>query len=328
MPSANVRTPWPLTRMNPIYPGQFGILGTANETGLRNDCNGAVFYVDPNYPGVVDARAGTDPIAPLATITAALAKCQSYHNDVIVVMPGDTWQYGAGASRTTAIVEDVTVTVHGVRIMGVSPSGALGVEWQPATAAGVACTVSAMDVLIEGFLFEGFRGIGAGGTAIDAEWDGATLYGENLTVRHCFFSGDIDIGIQLEYVWNAYIHHNVFQECDVHGIYVDQAGSGSAYLAITDNWFQNCAAAMSVRLLDDSQVMRNTIYNSNAQGAALATDEGIDTTGGSSNLIADNFFSCLLPVPANGDYVDLNTSAASDAWINNHCMDGDTITNP
>ena len=42
----------------------------------------------------------------------------------------------------------------------------------------------------------------------------------------------------------------------------------------------------------------------------------------------DNFFSCLLPVPANGDWNDLNTAAATDAWMGNYCMNGLAVTNP
>ena len=64
------------------------------------------------------------------------------------------------------------------------------------------------------------------------------------------------------------------------------------------------AAAVAMALLggcDDNHVSRNEIYNSNAQGAGAAANEGINTTGGSHNMVCGNSFSCLLPVPANGD---------------------------
>jgi len=326
MPAANVRFPLPLVRQNPWFPGQLGgVPGVDNETGLRTHPTGTVFYVDPNHVDAHDQRDGTDPNAPLATVAAALSKCQDYHGDVIVVGANDAWQYGEGVNYATPITENVEVTVHGVRIIGVSPSGALGVCWMPSDVGQVLITVSAMDVLIEGFCFMGST---YGGTAIYAEWDGATLFGENLTVRHCFFDDDIDIAIQLEYAWNNEIHDCIFQECDTYGIYVDPAGSGASDNRIHDNWFQDCGAAMALQGCVDSVIYRNFIYNSNAQGAALATDEGIDTTGGARNLVFDNWFSCLLPVPANGDWNDLNTSAATDAWVGNHCMDGLAVANP
>jgi hypothetical protein len=79
---------------------------------------------------------------------------------------------------------------------------------------------------------------------------------------------------------------------------------------------------------DNNHIHRNSIYNGNAQGGAAATNEGINLTGGGDNQVFDNYFSCLLPVPANGDWDDLNTGAATDAWIGNHCMNGLATTTP
>lgn len=328
MPGSHVRVPMPLTRLNPWFPGQVGgVEGTDEETGLRVHPTGTVFYVDSNYPGADDGRDGTDPTAPLLTVEAALAKCQDHRGDMIVVGANDAWQYGGGAADyTTEIAESVTVDVQGVTIRGLAPSGALGVEWEPAAAGETCITVHALDVLIEGFCFMA----PSGGNAIYAEWDGSDLFGENLTVRHCFFGEDVDTAIQLEYAWNSEIYDCIFQYCDEYGIYVDPAGSGAAYNRIHDNIFHNCAKAIAGRGLEDSQIWHNFFFNTDAQGGAAATDVFIDLTnvGASRNIVADNYFSCLLPVPANGDYDDTCTAGTTDAWINNHCMDGPTVDNP
>lgn len=328
MPSSRVRWPLPLNRLNPWYPGQMGVEGGWTETGLRQHCTGAIFYVDPNFPGASDQRDGTDPTDPLLTVAAALTKCQAYRGDTIAVMANNDWYYGNSADGyTTVIAEEVTVSVPGVRIVGVSPSGALGPMWTPASDGGTCITVAALDVLVEGFVFtEGNTYTGC--NAIYCEWDGATLFGENLTVRNCVFDDTVDVAIQLEYSWFCDIHHNSFIQCDAHGIYVDPAGSGIAYTRIEDNIFHDCDVAMALRQADDCQIARNLIYNRNAQGAAAAANEGIDTTGGARNMVVDNYFSCLLPVPANGDYDNLNTAAATDAWVGNHCMNGLAVTNP
>jgi len=328
MPSTDVRFPgvFPLTRLNTLFPGQFGILGTANETGLRMHPTGTVFYVDPNYTGVSDNRDGTDPLAPLQSVATALTKCQAYRGDVIYVMANNSWQYGNSADGyTTAIVEEVEITVPGVSIIGVSPSGQ-GVYWNPTRNGGTCITVSAIDCTIEGFFFT--EGASSGCDGIYAEWDGTTLFGENLTVRHCTFDDTVATAIQLEYSWNCEIAYNLFKECSVAGFYLDPAGSSAAYISLHDNAFQNCAVAMACQGLEDSQIWGNLIYNGNAQGAGVATDEGLDTTGGNSNIVAGNWFSCLLPVPANGDWDDLNTANASDAWIGNGCLNGPNTTNP
>ena len=329
MPSANVRLPLPLVRQHPWYPGQVGgVPGADAETGLRTHCTGTVFYVDPNYSGANTLRDGTNPTAPLSTITAALANCGDYQGDVVLVMQNDAWQYSPNASYTTAIVEDVTCTKHGVAIIGASPSGALGPVWQPATAAGTTLTVHGCDVLVEGFCFDGYVLGGAGGNGILAEWGAPPLWGDNFSVRHCFFSDTIDIAIQLEYAWNCYITNNVFQECDTAALYADPAGSAPSNCRIANNWFHDCALAISMTELEDSEIIGNRIYNSNAQGGGAATDEGIDTALGARNLIANNWFSCILPAGAPGDVDDFCSGSASDAWIGNFCSNGMLVTTP
>ncbi|HUX76682.1 MAG TPA: hypothetical protein VMY40_08600, partial [Anaerolineae bacterium] len=120
MPSADVRWPMPLTRLNPFYPGQMGVAGTDTETGLRMNCTGTVFYVDPNYPGVSDARDGTNPTDPLLTVAAALTHCQPYRGDVIAVMANALWVHADHTlGYATPIREEVIVTVPGVSIVGV-----------------------------------------------------------------------------------------------------------------------------------------------------------------------------------------------------------------
>jgi len=334
MPATNVNWGPPLLRLNPWFPGQAGgVPGTDSETGIRLSATGAIFYVDPNYPGASDQRDGTNPTAPLLTIATALTKVQPQRGDIILVGSNDYWYYAPGGTGistdyVTPISEEITIpyTASGVRIIGAS-AGTMGVMWQPASNGGTCITNHAIDVIIEGFVFT--EGDYTGCDAIVSEWDGATMFGENLTVRHCTFDDTVDVAIALEYAWYNDIHDNVFWQCDEYGIYVDVAGSGIAYSMIHDNKFHDCAIAVSLLGgCDNNEVYGNSIYNSSAQAAAAATNEGINTTGGSRNQVFNNWFSCLLPVPANGDWDDLNTAAATDAWINNHCMNGLAVTNP
>ena len=50
--------------------------------------------------------------------------------------------------------------------------------------------------------------------------------------------------------------------------------------------------------------------------------------GGDRNFVYDNWLSCAMTGGGAGDYDDLNTSAGSDAWVANWCMNGMAITNP
>jgi len=331
MGAYNVRTPLPLVKLKTLYPGQMGVNESDVPEGLRTGTEGKVIYVDPNYIGATTNPDGTDPQCPLSTVASALARCQDFRGDIILVMANDGWQYGPGTTdRTSIIAENVTVTVHGVSIIGVAPSSPVGVIWRPATAGGVACKIEALDVRVEGFAFcESLVGAG-GGTGVFAEWDGSDYYGDNPVVANCYFGEGLDIGIQLEYVWNAIIERCAFHEIG-YGIYCDPAEDGFGYSDIRGCWFQDCssgAIAAAATGCDENRVKDCTVFNASAQGGAAATNEGFDFTNGDDNMVADCYFSCLLPVPANGDIDDLCSAGATDAWVANHCMNGLVVVNP
>ena len=325
MPAANVRWPAPLTRFPTLWPGQMGVPGTDNDRGERMHCTGEVFYVDPNYPGVSDARDGTSPTDPLRTVATALTKCQPYRGDVIVVGASSAWYYAEGgqgwptAQYTTTISEEVEVTVSGVRLVGLQ-SSPLGVMWTPASNAGTCITVSAMDTVIEGFVFtEGATYTGC--DAIYCEWDGTTILGENLTVRNCVFDDTVDTAIALEYSWYCDIHDNVFWECDEYGIYVDPLGSGARYVLIHRNHFHNCAtAAISMANVDADE---NHIYWNSIYGDAAGTNNFINLTGASGNLVDHNTLACSI-----AQYDVTCSDGTSGAWIENFCINGPTTANP
>ena len=326
MPSADVRYPMPLTRLNPVMPGQFGVPGAWTETGLRMHSTGAVFYVDLNHPDTNDQRDGTDPTAPLETVATALTKCQAYRGDVIAIMANDAWEYGGVSDYNTIISESVTVDVPGVRIVGVSQSSSFGVYWRPATAAGTCITVEAIDVLVEGIAFMG-RG---GGTGVHAVWttDGE---GDNLTVRHCFFDDVLTHGITLDESWYCDIHHNEFDHPD-YGIYTNPATMTSpAYGQIHHNFFNTCdVSAISLEDADRMHIYENSIYNFDAASgdAGTAADCLIDLTTGSRNQVHHNTLPCVLPAGVAWDYDATCTAGANDAWIQNFTRDGQTVSNP
>lgn len=319
MPSANVRYPPPLTRLNPFYPGQPGVPGTDAETGLRTDTNGTVFYVDPNAVGVSDQRDGTNPIEPLQTVATALTKCTAYANDVIVVSMNSAWEHGNQAvGRATPVREEVTVSVPGVKIVGLAPSSSLGVVWEPVTASGTMITVNAMDILIEGFCFhDDTLGLG-NATAITAAWD-APPYGDNLTVRNCFFGEDLDYGITLDFSYYVDIHGNYFDNIQVAAIHnLDVAGDPD-YARIHDNQFLDCTAAINLPGTGACAIYRNLIY-----GSGAGTNNFINLTGGASNTVCQNVMSCTL----GAQYTATCTAGAGDAWIHNYLMNGVTTGNP
>jgi hypothetical protein len=211
-----------------------------------------------------------------------------------------------------------------VAIIGAHTSP-LGTYWT-APSAGAACiVVNALDVIIQGFAFQA----DTNGTCISAEWDGVTLWGENLIVRSCYFDDQWDTAIALEFSWNCHFYNNVFQTCDEYAIYVDPAGSGVAYLSIHNNWFLDLGTtALLLSDCADSDIHHNTFFNEIAQNGGPSPDVFIDTAAGNRNSVHHNTMSCILPAVANGDYDDVNSAAASDSWVHNYLMNGVSVTNP
>jgi hypothetical protein len=317
MPASNVNWPVPLVRFPTLWPGQFGVPGTDHNRGERVHCTGEVFYVDPNFPGVSDQRDGTSPTDPLATVTAALAKCQPYRGDTVAVMASNYWPLGADATQgyTAHITEDVIVSVPGVRLVGVFPSSPVGVPWVPGTTGGTCITINAVDVLIEGFSFldTGFNNA----TGIHAVWNGAPDYGDNLTVRHCHFNSTLDYGIRLTFSYYAHIYDNRFQGVVVTAIN-DETASDSDYILIHDNLFSDCANAIKLPGVSYGDIHANRIF-----GDGTGTNNFVDLTGGNANIVADNWLGCTI-----GEYDTTCSDATSGSWVNNHCENGDTTLPP
>lgn len=285
-----------------------------------------VFFVQPNSVQATDlGNTGEDPQTPFATVEAALARCQDNRGDTILVGGNDAWIYGGGSAWRTPVTENVIVTVEGVHIIGVS-ADPLGVPWITAAAAGVCLTIHAMGVEVAGFLFDG-DGASQG---IALLWDGVDYYGENAHIHDCFFSADLDEGITMEFSWNNHIHDCIFQECDDYGIYCDPAEDGFAYCQIIDCEFHDCGVAIEADAsgCDENRIKRCDVYNTAAEAAGVATEEGFNFGNGAHNKVIDCTFSCLLPVPANGDIDDLCTGGATDSWIKCWCTDGPIVATP
>jgi len=278
-----------------------------------------IFYVDPNNAQAVDAgNLGEDPTVPLATVDAAVTLSRAYRGDTIVVGPNDAWQYAAGI-RNTSIVETLIIpaTKGGIRIVGAS-TNPLSVMWEAVVADDFCITVRACDVLIEGIGFTGNNGVACNG--VYAEWDGVTLYGENMTVRNCVFDDGIDIAIQLEFSWYFQIYNNWFAQCDEYGVYADAGGSGAALGVITGNWFQDCGTA-DIALLAGSD--DNSVHGNRVMGNAAGTNNLINLTAGTDNIVTDNYLGCTI-----AQYDTTCSDATSGAWLHNHCTDGSPVAPP
>jgi hypothetical protein len=193
------------------------------------------------------------------------------------------------------------------------------------TAHDYAITVLATDVVIEGFAFTGLLDMGG----IYARWNGLTEWGDGLTVRHCLFDDPCETAINLEFVYYADVHDNVFSHVQDYGVYADAAKSAPAYGYIYRNLFDDVGTtAIELDEASHMDVHHNRFYNHTAAGGGAAPNVFINLGNGSQNLVSENVQSCILPLAGVGDWDDCNSGGAADAWAGNVLLNGVNVTNP
>jgi len=306
------------------YPQKQQVLGFGAETGEQarsfGPAGAKIFYVDPNNVQAVDwGNPGEHPDVPLATVQAAITLCRDHAGDTIIVGANDDWQYSPG--HKTAIQETVIIphTKGGIRIVGGGPNP-LACNWQVLVNT-VGITVNATDVEIEGFVFDG------AGTGVLLEWNGTTKYGENAVIKNCVFK-DLAGGIQLEYAWYNAIDGCTFENV-TKAILSLVGGSGFDFTQIKNSYFVDCGKAIeALGGCEYNEIAFNTFYNDDAQAGNAATNDGVNTTGGSHNTVHNNVFSCVMPAAHAGDWDDFNTGAVTDAWVHNQLTNGIAVTTP
>ena len=315
----------PVIREPAFYPGQLGVRGSDVESGLRWRGSGIVLYVNNVHPGRSDSNDGTNPNAPLITISQAftnLAALQARHiadgsldgvNSYIIVEPGTYAEsltiaattmpdygvlMGGGNGRYPVIWDDaatdcLTITAYGWRVSGFHfrPANAFaGVKLSRPSGSGAEGTV------IENCFFDGQWS----GTGFGVAFDGAPA---NCTIQDCRFAefatgGGAGITVTDTSIADPYQTHitlNTFQECN-ECITRDCAG-GWNQTAIWHNVFVDGTVDASFPTVN-------------------GTDMFIDMRGGSNgtNKICSN---CLGGVYSHGGGYYEHAGAADEWWGNN-----------
>jgi hypothetical protein len=295
--------------------------------------------VDPNHPAASDQYTGLSASAPVRTVGRALAQCEPYSGDAILVMHNGGWTYASGVSgRDDPIQEAVIVTVPGIRILGVTPDSSLGVPWISTADNQTLITVRAMDVLIEGFCF--WSPAYTGCTGISAMWDGASgYYGENLTVRRCYVY-KLDYAIKLDYTWNCRVVNCRFEGMDTAAIHNPSVYGEPDYTTIQDCVFLENLADVGLAdcdhclietntFMDVTEAIKitdgdyNTIVTNSIEGDPTGVNNYINLTGGGNNLVGSNLLACTI-----AQYDTTCSDATSGSWVANQCTNGPTTAPP
>lgn len=316
----------PLTRLNPFYPGQWGVPGSDSNLGLRSLPLSSVYYVDVLHPLANDLNDGTSPDAPLATVQAAVDKVQNAYDVILVRSMGiesvDTRVYGVGPSN-----------VRLIGVAGADEKSLNGVYW--ASPAGEPCiTVRAPGWRIEGFRF----GPGVNGIGVEIPMTGAPGVDVNAIpifthIENCYFyganrgAGDAAYGIRM--YGGAY-------EITIKGCRFEFfSRAPGAAIGVTDSSFANpyrimiedCYFAENTVHIDcnigaargfNSSMIKNCVFSGRAAspGASLTnqlTGPAIDLTGGTGNFVTGNKLGGIYRLPAAGDYVP----GTNDFWVGN-----------
>jgi len=298
----------PLTKLKPFYPGQWGILGSDSPLGLRTDTRGSVFYVDSGHARANDANTGTDPDAPLMTITRALVRCTTNANDFILVR------------QLTNALETfpINITKNRVHLLSTFYRYGHGPEIRPvADTAGI--TLNADNVEIAGFEISGGNTNGCIASGTLATW--------GADIHHCRFAFQAltpQDGIRMDGAvdkphWT--IHDNWFGDKIVRdGIRIDQNSTRSE---IWGNHFRQGAASgvgiNLVTLCTDIYAIHDNVFRvvGATQGDAITCN--INST---NCMFFGNQAMCLGANPAQNPYIDLGTNDWGVNWA------GDVVIYP
>lgn len=139
----------PMTRVQPMWPGQMGVPGSDLANGLRLFPQGVTLYVDVNHHDKSNAHDGTDPEHPLATIQGAVTKLGTMQTAGVHV-EGSVIYVAEGNYTESVITPTATVGPNFVSLVGLG--GTRSPYWVSAAA-----TDPCLDIRAQGWRVTGFR---------------------------------------------------------------------------------------------------------------------------------------------------------------------------
>jgi hypothetical protein len=145
------------------------------------------------------------------------------------------------------------------------------------------------------------------GTTGDPDW---------LVVRDNIFTA-CATAMDLDDTDYMVIERNQILQCPT-GITLD----GASYAKVKDNVI-NTTVANGVVAISGQGAAECTIHGNVLHGDPTGTDNLIDLSGGSNNMVSDNYLSCTI-----AQYDTTCSDSTSGSWVRNHCVDGETAAAP
>lgn len=315
-----------LTKLSPLYPGQWGVLGSDAPLGIRTSPQALVLYVDGSHARASNNNDGTDPNNPLATVQGAVTKLITWQTALGVSLVGSVIVVAAEMAIREAVIIPITAP-KGCSIIGMS-SGGYSPVWASGAAGSNALTVRQENWRISGFTFTP----PATAAAIRLEWTGATANGSGTLIDHNTFStfqaanGRYGINF-IGAPYNVNIYDNEFSEftdgaAGAFAIYCESSATACPLLCrIERNLFReidNMIGSQGSLHGLGSTLIKDNVF---ALSPQLATTLVIDLRGGNTghNTVVGNFLGTSPDYSQPGGYWD-NANHAG-CWVGNHTLD-------
>ena len=313
----------PLIRLNPWYPGQFGVHGSDVPRGMRWAPRALTMFVDPDSNDNSDAHDGTNPEAPMATIQGAITKLIAHQAAQGTSLAGSTIVCAGAAYTESAIVPAPyptgAATVEYVRLLGASVN-----SHQPTWAGAAGGTTPCLTIRAEGGVVDGCEfncpDTSSGVRLEEVPGAGTLIAAYKTTIRNCVFDGIFSGQYGIEF-WGAphrvAVLNNWFLEMDSFCIYVTDTTHSLPYqCAIVGNRFsdsQNYIGSLANMRGFQSSLIKDNVFE---EGIVLVPTTYLDlrNAGGQGNVVTGNRFGGVYS-QAGGYY---SSAAAADAlWVGN-----------
>jgi hypothetical protein len=276
----------PLTKLKVFYPGQMGVPGDSVPRGIRHFPDALAFYVDPGHGDTSDNNDGTDPEAPLTTISQGVANCVTGRGDWVVVSP-------ANYNPTAAITldkKDITVIAMPAGGNPRQPDNRVAI-WPAATyTTGPTfiieepCTLSGFEIAARNVVHGGTPATASAAVAIDGNGGGEN--GFSVFIHNCNFPDWFGAAYG---IWFWAGSDCRVQDCDFRDWDAAIAFRGSPLNNPTFNVIQDCIFWNCTNGIEHLPVThQDFIYYRNI---FLDYTDAIDFNNqGGNGLICDNFY--------------------------------------
>ena len=191
----------PLIRLNPWYPGQFGVPGSGNTKGLRMHPDAITLYVDSGATDASDNNDGTDPESPKATVQSAInSSILTPHSDILV----------SGEVAEDVVTPDYATGPNYVTLMGQGPSR-YAISWPGSDADTISLDVRCLGWRITNFKFMGKTGAAA--VELRHTDSGANDIAIRTIIDNCYFDGLTTglTGLASHGAYDVWVINNTFQ---------------------------------------------------------------------------------------------------------------------